>query len=86
MPTTESDLHEPDLPIELGEVVTARLGGTAAAARILTGWTKKVTEAGMLFAVGVCMCLACLDLGEGAAACCQTSSGPSVTAMLHGRV
>eukprot|EP00891_Asterochloris_glomerata_P004432 jgi/Astpho2/4432/fgenesh1_pg.00067_%23_33_t len=42
MPTTESDLHEPDLPIELGEVVTARLGGTAAAARILTGWTKKV--------------------------------------------
>ena len=53
---------EAEVPIELGDVVTARLGGKAAAARIMRGWTRKVTPPGSLSAVDVCMCLGCLGL------------------------
>ena len=50
--TSEQDVHdlEAGLPIELGKDVTARLGGKAAVACIIRGWTRKVTPAGMLSA------------------------------------
>ena len=52
----ERDVHDPEagVPIELGEVVTARLGGKAAVARILRGWTRKVTPAGRLLNGKIC--------------------------------
>ena len=57
----QRDVHDPEagVPIELGEVVTAKLGGRAAVARVIRLWTRKVTPAGTLSAVDVCTCLGC---------------------------
>ena len=81
----QQDAHEFDveMPIELGEVVTARLGGKAAVARIIRGWTRKVTPAGAR-----CLYMPELFLLGAVWGSCPWFSaagrGTSETALLHG--
>ena len=74
----ERDVHDPEagVPIELGEVVTARLGGKAAVARILRGWTKKVTPAGTLSALDAWAVSAWFRKGQLPVVCVPVAEAP----------